>query len=241
MLAYAPQAWTSDDTDAVERLQDPVGDLAGVPAELDGRARLGGPEPPDRPDHADRDAGRGGVLRGPRLRARPDRADRRGAGRGRRTRSRSTTSIASCSSAAGSSGCAARSRTTAAGPPGWSSRPIGHGRSSASTRRSTRPAPPADRIRLARPRPGGVYRVVGLADARRSDRAGERRRPRRRRADVGRSVARRRSPRGGRLRRLPRLAVRARAQPSPWSSPASGRGRTASRGSGTGRPSGRRR
>ena len=31
MLAFAPQAWTSDDTDAVERLADPVGDLAGLP------------------------------------------------------------------------------------------------------------------------------------------------------------------------------------------------------------------
>ena len=72
MLAYAPQAWTSDDTDAVERLADPVGDLAGLPAELDGRPRRGRPEPPDRPDHADRDAGRRRVLRRLRLRARPD-------------------------------------------------------------------------------------------------------------------------------------------------------------------------
>ena len=30
LLAYAPQAWTSDDTDAVERLRDPVGHLAGL-------------------------------------------------------------------------------------------------------------------------------------------------------------------------------------------------------------------
>ena len=28
LLAYAPQAWTSDDTDAVERLRDPVGLVA---------------------------------------------------------------------------------------------------------------------------------------------------------------------------------------------------------------------
>ena len=31
MLAFAPQAWTSDDTDAVERLRDPVGHVAGYP------------------------------------------------------------------------------------------------------------------------------------------------------------------------------------------------------------------
>ena len=60
--------------------RDPVGDVDGVPAELDGGARRGGPEPPDRPHHADRHARRGRVLRGLRLRARPDRVERRGPG-----------------------------------------------------------------------------------------------------------------------------------------------------------------
>ena len=52
LLAWAPQAWTSDDTDAVERLRDPVGHVARLPALVDGRARLGGAEPPDGPRDA---------------------------------------------------------------------------------------------------------------------------------------------------------------------------------------------
>ena len=48
MLAFAPQAWTSDDTDAVERQTHPVRHLAGVPARGHGRARLGGAQPPGR-------------------------------------------------------------------------------------------------------------------------------------------------------------------------------------------------
>ena len=52
--------------------EDPVGHLAGLPAQLHGGPRLGGAEPPDRPDHAARDAGGGGLLRRLGLRARPD-------------------------------------------------------------------------------------------------------------------------------------------------------------------------
>ena len=62
MLAFAPQAWTSDDTDAVERLPDPVGDLAGLPVELDGCARR-------RPSRTTRRAGSRRSRRGPRWRS----------------------------------------------------------------------------------------------------------------------------------------------------------------------------
>ena len=41
----------------------PVGHLDGISAELDGRPRRRRPEPPDGPDHADRDTCRRGVLR----------------------------------------------------------------------------------------------------------------------------------------------------------------------------------
>ena len=73
MLAFAPQAWTSDDTDAVERLAIQWGTSLAYPLSSMACPCRGGPEPPDRPDHADRDARRGGVLRRLRLRARPDR------------------------------------------------------------------------------------------------------------------------------------------------------------------------
>jgi alpha-galactosidase len=72
LLAYAPQAWTSDDTDAAERLAIQWGTSLAYPLSSDGRARRRRPEPPDQPDNADRDARRGGVLRRPRLRARPE-------------------------------------------------------------------------------------------------------------------------------------------------------------------------
>ena len=77
MLAYAPQALDQRRHRRDRAPADPVGDLAGVPAELDGRPRRRRPEPPDRPDHADRDACRGRVLRRVRVRARPDRPERR--------------------------------------------------------------------------------------------------------------------------------------------------------------------
>ena len=41
MLAFAPQAWTSDDTDAVERLRIQWGTSLCYPTQLDGRPRLG--------------------------------------------------------------------------------------------------------------------------------------------------------------------------------------------------------
>ena len=64
------------------------------------------------------------------------------------TRSRSTRPTASSSSAAGSSGCAARSRATATRPPGWPSRPTRAGGRRPTTGCSTGPVPPADRLRL---------------------------------------------------------------------------------------------
>ena len=63
MLAFAPQAWTSDDTDAVERLRIQWGTSLAYPLSSMGAHVVGGPEPPDRPDHAARDARRGRVLR----------------------------------------------------------------------------------------------------------------------------------------------------------------------------------
>ena len=83
LLAWAPQAWTSDDTDAVERLHDPVGHVARVPAVVDGGARVRGAQPPDRAGHAAVHPGGGGDVRGVRLRAGPDDDAGRRAGRGR--------------------------------------------------------------------------------------------------------------------------------------------------------------
>ena len=54
LLACAPQAWTSDDTDAVERLAIQWGTSLAYPLSSMARARLGGAEPPDRAGHADR-------------------------------------------------------------------------------------------------------------------------------------------------------------------------------------------
>ena len=137
LLAYAPQAWTSDDTDAIERLRIQWGaslfyplssmgaHVSAVPNHQTGR----------RTPIATRAAVAFFGVFGYELDATNLTAER--AGRGRAPRSRSTRSIATCSSAAGSSACAARSRATATRPPGWSSRTIGGGRSSASTGRST--------------------------------------------------------------------------------------------------------
>ncbi len=73
MLAFAPQAWTSDDTDAVERLRIQWGASMIYPLELDGRPRLRRAEPPDRSPNPALDPGRRGLLRRLRLRARCDR------------------------------------------------------------------------------------------------------------------------------------------------------------------------
>ena len=83
LLAFAPQAWTSDDTDAVERLRDPVGHVARVPAVVDGGPRLGRAQPPDRAHDAAVHARRGRDVRRLRLRAGPDDDAGRRAGRGR--------------------------------------------------------------------------------------------------------------------------------------------------------------
>ena len=85
MLAYAPQGWTSDDTDAIERLRIQWGTLAGLPAELDGRPRVGGART-TRPGGSRRISTRAMVaffgVFGYELD--PTRAERRRAGRGRR-------------------------------------------------------------------------------------------------------------------------------------------------------------
>ena len=84
LLAFAPQGWTSDDTDAIERLAIQWGTSLVYPLGRDGRPRLGRAQPPDRPGHAARDAGRRGDVRRVRLRAGSDRPDRRRADRGPR-------------------------------------------------------------------------------------------------------------------------------------------------------------
>ena len=79
-----------------------------------------------------------------------------------------------------------------------------------------RPVPAADRLRLRGLDPDAVYRVSGWPDRRRPARPGQRRRTGRRRADASRAVARREPPRGGRVGRLPRLAVRPRGGLDPF-------------------------
>ena len=84
LLAFAPQAWTSDDTDAVERLPIQWGTSVRLPVECHGCARLGRAQSPGRSHHATGDARRRRVLRDVRVRARPDRTVRRGTPAGRR-------------------------------------------------------------------------------------------------------------------------------------------------------------
>ena len=55
MLAFAPQAWTSDDTDAIERLRIQWGTSLAYPQSSMAAHVVGGAEPPDWAGHADRD------------------------------------------------------------------------------------------------------------------------------------------------------------------------------------------
>ena len=175
LLAFAPQAWTSDDTDAVERLEDPVGDLAGLPVELDGCPRRGGPEPPDRPDHADRDARRGRVLRRLRLRAGPDRAGRRRPAPRSPTRSRSTRPTATLFQR----GRFVRLRSPfeeGGNQTAWMVVAPDASRAIVGFYQVlNRPVPAADRLRLRGLDPDAVYRVSGWPDVRRSARPRQRR------------------------------------------------------------------
>ena len=66
ILAFAPQGWTSDDTDAIERLKS-SGHLAGLSTELDGCACFGSPEPPGRACHPVGDTSRRRSVRSVRL------------------------------------------------------------------------------------------------------------------------------------------------------------------------------
>ena len=161
MLAFAPQAWTSDDTDAIERLRIQWGTSLAYPLSSMGAHVVGGPEPSDRSHHAAGHAGRGRVLRRLRLRARPDGPrPPRNAPRSP-SRSRSTRRIASCSSAGGSCACAARTRATATRPPGRSSRPMRSRAVVGYYLTLNRPVPAADRLRLRGLDPAAVYRVTG--------------------------------------------------------------------------------
>ena len=139
MLAFAPQAWTSDDTDAVERLAIQWGTslvyptssmgahVAAVPNHQTGRITPIGTRA------AVAFFGAFGYELDPTALS----AD--GPGRRSPTRSPSTRPTARSSSAAGSSACAARSRATATRPPGWPSHPTRARPSSACTGRSTIP------------------------------------------------------------------------------------------------------
>ena len=142
MLAFAPQAWTSDDTDAVERLRIQWGTSLAYPLSSMGAHVAAVPN--HQTGRITPIATRAAVaffgVFGYELD--PTALDRRRPARRSPTRSRSTRPIASCSSAAGSSACAARSRATATRPPGWSSRPTRPRRSSATTRSSTGRCPP---------------------------------------------------------------------------------------------------
>ena len=138
MLAFAPQAWTSDDTDAIERLRIQWGTslayplssmgahVAAVPNHQTGRIT------PLATRAAVAFFGVFGYELDPTV------LDPRSAPRSP-SRSRSTRPIASCSSAGGSCACAARSRATATRRPGRSSRPTPRARWSATTSRSTGP------------------------------------------------------------------------------------------------------
>ena len=194
LLAFAPQAWTSDDTDAVERLRIQWGTSLVYPLSSMGAHVSAVPNHQVGADHAARDAGRRRVLRRVRLRARLDGADRGGAAARSPTRSRSTRSTASCSSAAGSSGCVSPfegdGNETAwmcvvAGPPPRGRRLLPRAQPAVS--RAPPPAP-------ARPRPGA--RRTGSRSGRRRDDAIEHAnalRPRRRRPHGRRAVPRTRN------------------------------------------------
>ena len=67
MLAYFPQIWCSDDTDAIERLTIQHGHLLRVSGVGHGRPCVGLPQPPDRPHHPAVDPRRGGHERHLRL------------------------------------------------------------------------------------------------------------------------------------------------------------------------------
>ena len=136
-----------------------------IPLSLDGRPRLGGAEPPDGPRDAAVHARGGGDVRGVRLRARPDDAARRRAGRGRAPDRLLPRAARRCSSAAGSCACAARSRATATRRPGWSSTRTRRTRSSASTGSSRVPCPCASGIRLRGLDPAATYRVTTWMDS----------------------------------------------------------------------------
>ena len=175
MLAFAPQAWTSDDTDAVERLRIQWGDVAGLPAELDGRARLRGPEPPDRAGHADRRHGRRSRSSG--------------------CSATSWTRRALSDGGTGDGRCPGRvlqgpSRAVPARPVRPTAEPVrGGGNETAWMvvapdrahaivgfyRVLNRPVPPVDRLRLRGLDPARVYRVSGWPCDRRSDRPRQRR------------------------------------------------------------------
>ena len=46
MLYYAPQTWTSDDTDAIERFKNPIRNINGIPNQQYGITRVSYSEPP---------------------------------------------------------------------------------------------------------------------------------------------------------------------------------------------------
>ena len=141
----------SDDTDAVERLADPVGHLARLPVVLDGRPRVRGAEPPDGARDVARLPGRRGDVRRVRVRAGPHRDVATTTSPPCAGRWRSTRSAASCSSTGGSRACGRRSRRTATRRRGWCRRPT-------ASRAVVGPLPRAPPP-VAAPRPAGRARA----------------------------------------------------------------------------------
>ena len=209
------------------------------------RPRVGRAQPPDRAGHAARDPGGGGVVRRLRLRAGPDRPDDGRAGRDPRP-GRASTSATATSFQFGRvpSAWPARSRPTATTSPGWSSR-RDRARAIVGVYGIAQPADPgAHRVRLR-----GLDPEASTVSRRgRSDGRSARRAPppargpapsswppawsstasRHDAARLGRLLGAPVRPRASRHDRPAEPEREEDAPLSPWSSPGSGRGRTAS-------------
>ena len=121
MLAFAPQAWTSDDTDALERVRIQWGTSLVFPADLHGRPRLGRAQPSER--RASRRSRRAPAWRSSVPSATSSTRPRWHPRSGWRWRPRwpGSKRIGRPSSSVGSCGCRRRSRATATTPPGCAS------------------------------------------------------------------------------------------------------------------------
>ena len=163
MLAFAPQAWTSDDTDAIERLRIQWGTSLAYP--LSSMGAHVSAVPNHQVGRVTPLATRAAVaffgVFGYELD--PTAPDAGRAGRDRRPGRASTPATARSSSAAGSCASRARSRATATRSPGWPWRRTVDARSSAYYQILSRPDPGPVRLRLRGLDPAAIYRVTPLA------------------------------------------------------------------------------